>query len=154
MRIVASRLRAAIARAGYTQSSFAAACEISRPIINKLCNDRYEFEPSDFTLQRFTQILGVTPEYLTGKEGFDPLVNLNQEEQARRALFDLLVDAGNIEPITDGRGLFRLAGSSGSVDMTESEMQTLIKHFQRRLNSMCNEYIELCAVRDRGRISK
>lgn len=154
MRIVSSRLRAAIARAGYTQSSFAAACGISRPVINKLCNDRYEFEPSDYSVQRIADILGVMPEYLTGKEGFDPVKNLTKEERTRRALFDLLIAAGSIEPIPDGRGLFRLAGSSGSVDMTESEMQALIKHFQRRLDSMCNEYIELCSVRDRGKSQK
>lgn len=154
MRIVSSRLRAAIARAGYSQSQFANKCGVSRDVINKLCNDKYRYEPSDYTLQRFSQILEVTPEYLIGEEGFDPLKNLSKEEQARRALFDLLAAAGSIESITDGRGLFRLAGSSGSVDMTESEMQELIKHFQRRLTSMCDEYIELCAVRDRGRISK
>lgn len=153
MKIVSSRLRVAIARAGYTQSKFANECDISRDVINKLCNDKYKYEPQDYTLQRFSQILGVTPEYLTGKEGFDPLENLSKEERVRRALFDLMVEAGSIEPITDGRGLFRLAGSSGSVDMTESEMQELIKHFQRRLTSMCDDYIELCTVRDRGNIS-
>lgn len=154
MRIVSSRLRAAIARAGYSQSQFAKECGISRPLVNKLCNDKYEFEPSDYTLQRFAQILGITPEYLTGKEGFDPLENLSREERTRRSLFALLVEAGNIEPIPNGRGLFRLAGSAGNVEMTESEMQALIKHFQRRLDSMCNEYIELCSVRDRGKMSK
>lgn len=154
MRIVSSRLRFAIARAGYTQSKFANECDISRDVINKLCNDKYKYEPQDYTLQRFSQILGVTPEYLTGKEGFDPLKNLSKEERACRSLFDLLVEAGNIEPIQDGRGLFRMTGPAGNVEMTESEMQALIKHFQRRLDSMCNEYIELCAVRGRGKKSK
>lgn len=161
MRIVSSRLRVAIARAGYSQSQFAAECGISRPLINKLCNDKYEFEPSDYTLQRFAQILGVTPEYLTGKEGFDPDNNLSKEEKAQRLLFDLFVTLGRIEPLADGSGLFRLHGHSNlgcgdieSFDMPEDELHNVLSFFQKKLDRMCDEYIDLCGIHNRQEFIK
>ena len=151
MRISADRLREAMNKKGlWNNTKLASACNLSRGTVSSILNGRYKSDLRDETIMQICNALDVSPEFLSGKNSFPE--GLTKEEQARRALFDLLTAAGNIEPIPDGR--FRLSGPAGCVEMSETEMQSLIAHFQRRLDSMCNEYIELCAVHDRGQKSK
>jgi len=151
MKIYPDRLKEAMYKRGFWNiAAFSRACGVARPTISSILNGRYKSDSRDETIMLICNALNVTPEYLAGKECF-PEGN-TKEDQTARALFDLLVTAGKIEPPRNDSGLFRLSSTAGTVDISGSEMQALIRIIQRRLDSMCDEYIELCAIR--GETSK
>lgn len=146
MKICPDRLKEAMYKGGFWNvAAFSRACGVARPTISSILNGRYKSDSRDETIMLICSALNVTPEYLAGKECF-PEGN-TKEDQTARALFDLLVTAGKIEPPRNDSGLYRLTAPSGTAEMTRSEMQALINIIQRRLDSMCDEYIELCSIR-------
>lgn len=161
MKIVGYRLREAIKNAGYKSiSNFSSECGFSRPIISQLCNDKYPFEITDFTLHQLCEALHVSSEFLSGKEYYDPWAELSGQDKARRALLDFLVAIGRITPITDGTGRFKLNASSGltgkmnDLEMSDNELNNILAFFQKKIDSMCDDYMEICGIQNRDAFLK
>ena len=161
MKIMGYRLREAIMNAGYRSiSSFSSECGFSRPIISQLCNDKYLFEITDYTLHQLCNALHVTPDFLSGSSYYDPWAEFTGQDKTRRTLFDFLVAIGRITPMADGTGRFKLNAHSGNtgemdgIELSDLELNELLVFFQKRIDTMCDEYMEICGIHNRQEFIK
>lgn len=165
MNIIGNRLKKAIFEAGYKSiRQFSEICGISRTTISQICNDKYPFSISEYTMSQLCKYSHVTPEYLTGTELIYPEQE-TKEEKAERLLFDLFVTIGRIEPLEEGSNLYRLYGNSKQLDwytnngpdnieMSGEELKNLLYFFQEKLENMVDEYMKLCSIHNRDAFLK
>ena len=134
MKVVGFRLKNAIYKAGYrNMETFANACGVSRNTVSCLCNDKYKYTVSEYTISQFCKVLDVTPEYLAG-------IDTPNE----KPMLDILIASGKLEML--GNGSYSLNG----VEMTEKELQNVLQFLVKKVNYLCDDYIEIRKINKKG----
>ncbi|MCR5810982.1 MAG: helix-turn-helix domain-containing protein [Lachnospiraceae bacterium] len=130
MKIVGFRLKNAIYKAGYrNMETFANACGVSRNTVSCLCNDKYKYTVSEYTISQFCKVLDVTPEYLAGIDTPD-----------EKPMLDILMSSGKLEMLENG------SYSLNNVELTEKELQNVLQFLMKKVIDLCDDYIEIRAL--------
>lgn len=130
MKVVGFRLKNAIYKAGYrNMETFANACGVSRNTVSCLCNDKYKYNVSEYTISQFCKVLDVTPEYLAGIDTPD-----------EKPMLDILMSSGKLEMLENG------SYSLNGVELTEKELQNVLQFLMKKVIDLCDDYIEIRAL--------